>query len=140
MNTAQPIRDKNDLEKFINYYREEEKNTRNQLLLVMGLNTALRVSDLLSLRWEDVYDVKKKDFCGHISITEAKTGKRTCIFINEGIRLALEDYQGESGKKRRMPRCAAGDFCLRETAARISAGCRRTGSSERLRKNVGFPA
>ena len=47
MNTAQPIRDRNDLEKFINYYREEAKNTRNQLLLVMGLNTALRVSDLL---------------------------------------------------------------------------------------------
>lgn len=154
MNTAQPIRDKNDLEKFINYYREEEKNTRNQLLLVMGLNTALRVSDLLSLRWEDVYDVKKKDFCGHISITEAKTGKRTCIFINEGIRLALEAYRGEREEKEDAPLCGrrflfegnGGAHICRVQAYRIirkaAEKCRLSGviSPHSLRKTFGYYA
>ena len=56
MNTAQPIRNLEDLKNFKNYYKEIHPNTRNQLLVILGLNTALRISDLLTLRWEDVYN------------------------------------------------------------------------------------
>ena len=92
MNTAQPIRNKQDLDKFMNYYKKTERNPRNQLLLVMGVNTALRISDLLALRWRDVYEAEKHTFRGHISLVEAKTGKTSCIFVNQSVRSALGDY------------------------------------------------
>lgn len=92
MNTAQPIRTEKELEQFINYYRDVNKNPRNLLLVIMGLNTALRISDLLSLQWKNVYDEKRKMFSGHIELVEAKTGKATCIYMNESIRSALCDY------------------------------------------------
>ena len=47
MNTAQPIRNHEDLENLKRYYREIHPNARNQLLVILGLNTALRISDLL---------------------------------------------------------------------------------------------
>ncbi|MCI8894946.1 MAG: tyrosine-type recombinase/integrase [Lachnospiraceae bacterium] len=89
MNTAQPIRDAKDLERFKQFYRKEEPNLRNDLLLTLGLNTALRVSDLLELRWRQVYDFEKGAFRVHIALVEQKTGKHTQIFINESILKAL---------------------------------------------------
>ena len=44
MNTAQPIRNHKDLENLKRYYREVCPNARNQLLVILGLNTALRIS------------------------------------------------------------------------------------------------
>ena len=44
MNTAQPIRSKKELDYFKNYYKTEEINPRNQVLITIGLNTALRIS------------------------------------------------------------------------------------------------
>ena len=54
MKEVKPIRDKEDLQNFKNYYREVCPNPRNPLMLVKGLNTALRISDLLSFQWGDV--------------------------------------------------------------------------------------
>lgn len=93
MNTAQPIKNKQELDRFMNYYKTVESIPRNQLLIVMGANTALRISDLLSLMWEDVYDQGKKKFRGHITLVEAKTRKISCIFVNESVQNALEEYR-----------------------------------------------
>ena len=60
MNSAQPIKKTRDLEKFKNYYKEIKPNYRNELLIILGLNTALRISDMLSLEWHSVYDFDKK--------------------------------------------------------------------------------
>ena len=91
MNTAQPIRNRQELNRFMNYYKMVEVIPRNQLLIVMGANTALRVSDLLSLTWRDVYDQSQKKFRGHITLVEAKTGKVSCIFVNKSIQNALRE-------------------------------------------------
>ena len=37
MNTAQPIRNLEDLKNFKNYYKEIHPNARNQLLVILGL-------------------------------------------------------------------------------------------------------
>lgn len=85
MNTAQPIRNLEDLKNFKNYYKEIHPNARNQLLVILGLNTALRISDLLTLRWEDVYNFSQNRWQEHIEIIEQKTGKTSCIYINHNI-------------------------------------------------------
>ncbi len=92
MNTAQPIRRDEDLERIKNYYLTEHPNPRNQLLMILGLNTALRISDILSLRWKDVYCGDDGTWRRHIFLQEQKTGKRSEIFINENAKQALTAY------------------------------------------------
>ena len=55
MSTTQPIRDGEDVHKLIDYYEQEEPNLRNKTLIIFALHTALRISDILALRWENVY-------------------------------------------------------------------------------------
>ena len=59
MSTTKPIKDKTDLETIKNYYLDK-KEYRNYTLIIIGLNTALRISDILSLTWKDVYHYKKE--------------------------------------------------------------------------------
>ena len=91
MNLAQPIKKTRDLENFKNYYKEIKPNYRNRLLIILGLNTALRISDILSLKWNDTYDFEKKEYKNHIIITEQKTGKMSQIYINSSVLDALKD-------------------------------------------------
>jgi integrase len=63
---------------------------RNYLLIVMGVNTALRISDLLLLRWRDVYDFERAAPKGSLRLTEKKTGKRKIIALNGSVRYALQ--------------------------------------------------
>lgn len=92
MKEVKPIRDKEDLQNFKNYYRDVCPHQRNQLMIVMGLNTALRISDLLSLQWGDVYDFGKKRFRKHIILVEQKTKKNSSIFMNDNIINELKSY------------------------------------------------
>lgn len=92
MNSAQPIKDLEELEQFKHYYVVIKPNLRNQVLLTMGLNSALRISDLLALRWKDVYDFSRKRVRSHIMLVEKKTKKKSSIYINDNIRLILNLY------------------------------------------------
>ena len=95
MGTTQPIRDRQELQNFSTYYKDEKPNLRNNALVVLGLNTALRISDLLHLRWNDLYDFEKLCFRDHLLIKEQKTGKRNRIAINEKARVDMEMYFNE---------------------------------------------
>lgn len=59
MSTTQPIRNKKNLERFKNYYYTTSPNLRNCYIITVGLNTALRISDILHLKYKDVYQDKK---------------------------------------------------------------------------------
>lgn len=104
MNTAQPIRNAEDLKRLKNYYVVQNPNLRNQVLIVMGLNTALRISDILSLKWGSVYDFNRKEFKSHIVLVEQKTGKVSTIFMNANIQKALEKYKDELKQNNRLVR------------------------------------
>lgn len=93
MNSAQPIKKTKDLEKFKNYYKEIKPNYRNELLIILGLNTALRISDILSLKWKYIYDFERKEYKNHIIITEQKIGKISQIYINSSVLDALKAYK-----------------------------------------------
>ncbi len=153
MNTAQPIRNRQELNRFMNYYKMVEVIPRNQLLIVMGANTALRVSDLLSLTWRDVYDQSQKKFRGHITLVEAKTGKVSCIFVNKSIQNALREYKKfleekkfEMTEKTPLFQGREGASLSRVQAYRIirkaAENCHITGviSPHSLRKTFGYHA
>ena len=102
MKITQPIRDIAELKKIKRYYREVKQNKRNSLLIVCGLNTALRISDILKLRWKDVYNENLLSFKSHIDVKEQKTGKKTTVFINKNLKEAfasfLKDIIAKKGK------------------------------------------
>ena len=102
MKITQPIRDIAELKKIKKYYREVKPNKRNSLLVVCGLNTALRISDILKLRWKDVYNENLLSFKSHIDVKEQKTGKKTTVFINKNLKEAfasfLKDIIAKKGK------------------------------------------
>lgn len=93
MNTAQPIRNKEDLAHFKDYYRVTRPNSRNYLFVVIGLNTALRVSDILQLKWQDVYDSDTDRWREHVNLSEQKTGKASVILLNNSVKSALREYR-----------------------------------------------
>ena len=95
MKLTQPIRNVVELDKIKKYYCDIKPNKRNYLLIVCGLNTALRISDILKLRWKDVYNESLLSFKSHIDVKEKKTGKKTTIFINDNLKEALASYLKE---------------------------------------------
>ena len=68
MSTTQPIREPDNLFRFREYYQSEEDNPRNYALIIFGLNSALRISDILDLRWNDIF------INGSYKSQEKKTG------------------------------------------------------------------
>ena len=94
MGTSQPIRSLDELTAFRSYYLNKEVNLRNYMLICMGLNTALRISDMLQLKWGNVYDFDRKHYVKHIVVFEGKTGKETRIAINNNLIEAFKKYMG----------------------------------------------
>lgn len=86
---TEPIRDKRELTLFLNFYSRQKPNTRNQCLIVFGLNTALRISDILTLKWDRIYDFKNRKFKKRITVKEKKTGKLNTIPINKELLICI---------------------------------------------------
>jgi len=90
MNFVEPIRDRKKIAQIKNLLRGQER-FRDLLLFVVGINTALRISDLLELKVEHFLDEQ-----GHVRqrfwIKEKKRGKRQEVVINESIREILAKY------------------------------------------------
>ena len=93
MSTSRPIRDLTELQKLENYYYKEKRNLRNYTLICLGVNTTLRISDLLRLKWNDVYNFSEKCFKYYLTVTEQKTKKETRIALNTNAIRALTLYQ-----------------------------------------------
>lgn len=81
MSTTQPIKKIDEIHKLRNFFYDKGE-IRNYVLVTLGINTALRISDLLCLKWLDVWNFKQARFRTHIVITEQKTGKTANIFLN----------------------------------------------------------
>jgi len=92
MGTTQPIKSIKELDALKDYYLTKKPNLRNYALICTGVNTALRIGDILNLTWGDVYDFSRKNFRSHIVIRERKTGKMNAIAPNRNILHALKLY------------------------------------------------
>ena len=88
MNTVQPLRDKKDIEKMKSYLKD--RNPRDYLMFMIGISSALRISDILKLKVSNVWDGKKVK--SHIDIREKKTDKGKRFAISPNLEKALRDY------------------------------------------------
>lgn len=91
MQFVEPIRSTKHIAQIKNQLRWSWK-IRDLLLFSLGINSALRVSDLVRLRIGDVYDTQwqiRHSFDRY----ESKTGKRTTITITPKVRETLAHYR-----------------------------------------------
>lgn len=89
MNTVQPIRDKRKLEEI---KEELKKNgTRDYMMFLTGINSGMRVSDIIRLNVDDVRntDGTMKE---HITIIEKKTKKIKKFPLCNNLLVEMEKY------------------------------------------------
>lgn len=151
MSTTYPIKNEKKLEKFKRYFLEEKPIYRNYALIVLGLNTAFRIGDLLSLKWKDVFDSRTGCFKEHICIIEQKTDKERSVAINSSVyevlenlrdkskRICEEQFLFPSPKKSSIPLSRSQAFRIIREAADY-AGLEGHISCHSLRKTFGYQA
>jgi integrase len=88
MEIVEPIRDPKKIAA-LKQYLLGGKNIRNYTLVVLGLNSALRISDILKLTWEAVYDFTDDEFRTHVYLREMKTDKSKKLTLNNSATKAL---------------------------------------------------
>ena len=98
MATTQPIRNKHQVRALAEFFLKKGQ-LRNQVLIVLGVHTALRISDLLCLKWEDVYDFDNNTVRAQIAIVEKKTHKAKIIALNRCAISAIALYAGQAARK-----------------------------------------
>ncbi|WP_416151138.1 tyrosine-type recombinase/integrase [Salipaludibacillus sp. HK11] len=81
MNTVQPIRNKDQIQ----LMKDSFKNDRDRFLFITGINSALRISDILKLKVRDLQGT-------HIILKEQKTGKAKRQIISTGFRKEIDKY------------------------------------------------
>jgi len=81
---AEPIKSKKDIKAIEQYLKKH--NERDYVIWVLGLNSGLRVSDILGLNVDDVFNKT------HITIIEKKTQKRKSFFINKKLNQVLKNF------------------------------------------------
>ncbi len=90
MNFVEPIRDRKKLAQIKNLLIGAERY-RDLLLFTVGINTALRISDLLTLQLGQVVDANS-ELRNTFTLREEKRGKRNVVTINTSIAQALTSY------------------------------------------------
>lgn len=90
MNVVEPIRSENQI-KQIKGNLFKKKNPRDFTLFVFGINSGLRIGDILSLKLKDIKD-NQGNLKDYLIIKEQKTGKTRKVFFNKQIKEALNYY------------------------------------------------
>ena len=90
MATTEPLRKKKQVFAFIEFL-EDNYSKRDAMIFRMGVNTILRIGDLLKLKYSDVFD-EYDEYRKYLVLTENKTGKPKKIPLNGKIRKHLRDY------------------------------------------------
>lgn len=89
MECVEPIRDKSKIDSMKRYLKG--KNLRDYALFTLGVNSGLRISDLLKLQIDEVRDAKGK-IKDRLEIHEQKTGKLKEFPLSSSVKKSLEEY------------------------------------------------
>jgi integrase len=87
--TVEPIRDKEMINQM--YYNLACKDARYGLLFKFGLNTGLRISDILPVQLKSLCS-STGEFREYFILYEKKTGKEKKIKINNALKEAIRSY------------------------------------------------
>ncbi|RSL35310.1 site-specific integrase [Salibacterium salarium] len=87
MNTVDPIKRKKDIDKM----KRALEGNRDKLLFTVGINSALRISDILSLKVGDVFNDNGK-IKDSLTVKETKTRKSKRFKLNQSIKTALRKH------------------------------------------------
>ena len=147
MATTQPIRDKKQVKALLNHFARLNQN-RNHLMASLMIHTALRVSDILSITWGDVYDFENKRIRKQITIKEGKTKKYKTIALHKNILKSLNGYLSskQTPNTALMLNPKTGKAITRTQAYRIisnaakEVGIEHNVSPHSLRKTFGYLA
>lgn len=88
MEAVEPIRSRKKVED-LKKYLLGAGNMRNYALLVFGMNSSLRIGDILKLKWSDVLEFDGS-WRKHIYLREQKTGKAKQLLLNQAAQEALK--------------------------------------------------
>lgn len=105
--TSDPIKNDADIARMCEYY-QNRGNTLMLAIFLFGINTAYRISDILSLRWDEVPELKT-------TRPEKKTGKHRLVYLNAAARAAIDmmSVYGKEGYVFKSPR-KAGEHATRQ--------------------------
>lgn len=95
--TVEPIREKNKIKSM--YYYLKGRDPKYSLLFKFGLNTGLRISDILPLTTKDIFN-EKGDFRDYLILKEKKTGKEKKIKVNGALRDELLSFVAKDQRKK----------------------------------------
>lgn len=135
---VQPLRSKKEIAEFADVLRKGKKAKRNLFLFKLGINTGLRMSDLVNLK---VMDLKYTD---KPRIIEKKTGKLKTLYLynlQKEIRSYIKDkedndYLFVSNKGKNTPITVNGVYQIfREVGKQLS---RNDIGTHTLRKTFGY--
>lgn len=149
MATTQPIRHKEDICLLKDYFLEK-KEYRNYTMITLGINTPLRISDMLLLTWQDVFIESRGRWRQHITVVEQKTGKTSVIALNNSAISALDllyqhvlpsptDYIFKSRNAKNKPISRSRAYSIIRTAAE-EIGLEERIRCHSLRKTYGYHA
>ena len=136
MNFVEPIRNLSDLKKIENILLHQ--NLRDLLLFTLGINSGLRVSDILNLDVGDVYNST------YIDIIEQKTNKRKRFPINSKLKKMFANYTKNRNPSEPLFMSVFGNRLERTQCYRIiNSACKKAGINYRvgthtLRKTFGY--
>lgn len=92
---ADSVKTLGEIEKIKKYFLDK-KEYRNYCLFIIGITTGYRISDLLNLKFSDIfedYETWKRE----INIIEQKTKKRRTMPISENMKTAINLYVKNKG-------------------------------------------
>jgi integrase len=138
---VEPIRDKVKIDSMKRHLKS--KNLRDYVLFTLGINSGLRISDLLKLRISDVLSTSGK-IKDRLELTEQKTGKVKEFPLSPSAKKSLEEYLPTIKQQWLFPSRKGGEPLDRRQAWRIlsdaAAAIGVTGriGTHTLRKTFGY--
>jgi integrase len=91
MSTVEPIKLVKKIKAMLTYLKGKDSTGRNAMIFHLGINSAYRISDLLNLKYEDVFSDNYR-FREYIRTTEQKTMKYKQFKPPEQVRNNLKTY------------------------------------------------
>lgn len=95
MEMTYPLKNKEDIEEIKDYFLNVEKNKRNYLMFMIGISSALRISDILTLKVSDISPDGRTAKEKIIVKKEQKTDKRKVFGVSTNLRRAIESFLAE---------------------------------------------